>query len=81
MLVRQERERERRRCGVHLWRLLFRGLMVTTQMPEPLGQSLPTRQCGWGRWGRSLVTRETVTVTLVRCSTGPWIWGEGREDQ
>lgn len=59
---------------VHLWRRLFWGFIVTTQIPEPFGQSLPTRQWGWGRCGRSLVTKETVTVTFFMWSMGPWIW-------
>lgn len=59
---------------VNLWRRLLWGLNETTQIPEPFGQSLPTRQCGWGRCGRSLVTKETVTVTFFMWSVGPWIW-------
>lgn len=58
----------------HLWRRLLWGLSVTTQIPEPFGQSLPTRQWGWGRCGRSLVTKEAVTVTFFKWSMGPWIW-------
>lgn len=62
----------------NLWRLLTWGLMTTTQMPEPLGQSLPTRQCGWGLCGGSLVTKEAVTVTFFRWSIPPWIWWRGQ---
>lgn len=75
-------ERERLKgFDVHLWRRLVWGLNDTTQIPEPSGQSLPTRQWGWGRCGRSLVTKETVTVTLFMWSMEPWIWQREQESE
>lgn len=47
--------------------------MVTRQMPDPSGQSLPTRQWGWGLCGGSLVTKDTVIMTFFKWSTEPWI--------
>lgn len=73
-------EKQSQRCDAHLWRRFPWGLMVITQMPELLGQSLPTRQWGWGLCGGSLVTKETVTVTFFKCSMGPWIWVREQED-
>lgn len=66
-------ERDKRKMDVHLWRLLVWGFSVITQSPELTGQSLPTRQWGWGLCGRSLVTKETVTLTFLIPSMGPWI--------
>lgn len=67
-------EEKSEKCDVHLWRRLLWGLIATTQMPEPFGQSLPTRQWGWDLCGGSLVTKETVTVTFFMWSMGPWTW-------
>lgn len=67
-------EEKSEKCDAHLWRRLLWGLIATTQMPEPFGQSLPTRQWGWGLCGGSLVTKETVTVIFFKWSMGPWTW-------
>lgn len=59
---------------VYLWRRVLWGLKLITQMPSE--QSFPTKQCGCGRWGRSFVTRDTVTVTFFILSIGPWSYLE-----